>query len=64
MQTTTANQHATEQELASWIEQEDRAYAAKEAERKQREREFLRSFNFEHAKFELKRSVYARAINA
>lgn len=57
-----APQVATEQELAAWIAQGDAEWLKKETERKQREREALRAFNFEHAKFNLKRAIYANAI--
>ena len=57
------SQASTCQELAEWIAQGDAEAAEEQAERKEHERRFIRSFSFEHAKFDLKRALYARAIN-
>ena len=58
-----SNPIATESELQAWLDAEDVAYAQREKERKVLEKSALRSFNFEHAKFNFKRQLYAKAIS-
>ena len=59
-----SNLIATESELQAWLDAEDAAHAQHEKERKVLEKSALRAFNFEHAKFNLQRQIYAKAINA
>jgi hypothetical protein len=59
---TNTNTHAAEKEFSDWIAEGDIESAREAAERRERERSALRSFNFEHAKFDLQRALYARAI--
>ena len=59
-----SNLIATEQELQAWLDAECIAYAQREKERKVLEIAALRAFNFEHAKFNFQREMYAKAINS
>ena len=59
-----SNPIATESELQAWLDAEDVAHAQREKERKVLEMAALRAFNFEHAKFNFQREMYAKAINA
>lgn len=58
-----SNLIATESELQAWLDAEDAAHAQREKERKVLEMAALRAFNFEHAKFNFKRELYAKAIS-
>ena len=58
-----SNLIATESELRAWLDAEDAAYAQREKERRALEKAALRAFNFEHAKFNLQRQIYAKAIS-
>lgn len=58
-----SNPIATESELQAWLDAEDAAHAQREKERKALEKSALRAFNFEHAKFNLQRQIYAKAIS-
>ena len=49
-------------ELQRWLDAEHERYVREEAERKRRERDALRGFNFQHAKDDFKRELYRRAI--
>lgn len=54
----------TEAEFAEWLRQSDEDYAALEAERKRKEREALRAFDFRQCQFNMRREAYRKAIGA
>lgn len=51
-------------DLQAWLDAENERADAEQRERERLHKEALRSFNFEHAKFNFKRDLYAKAIGA
>lgn len=49
-------------DLQAWLDAENERADAEDRERERLHKEALRGFNFEHAKFNFKRDLYAKAI--
>lgn len=51
-------------DLQAWLDAENERADAEDRERERLHKEALRGFNFEHAKFNFQRGLYAKAVGA